>query len=60
MENNIGYIYVLTPVGITEKTKLTSQFLRRKMDEYEVLKGEIEELKSEICSASDYQIPFSK
>ena len=29
--NKINYIYVLTPRGITEKTKLTINFMKRKM-----------------------------
>ena len=37
----INYIYVLTPKGITEKTKLTINFMKRKMEEYEELKKEV-------------------
>ena len=40
--NKINYIYVLTPRGITEKTKLTINFMKRKMKEYEELKKEID------------------
>ena len=39
--NKINYIYVLTPKGISEKTKLTVNFMKRKMKEYEELKNEI-------------------
>ena len=39
--NKINYIYVLTPKGIAEKTKLTMNFMKRKMKEYEELKREI-------------------
>ena len=39
--NKINYIYVLTPRGITEKTKLTLNFMKRKMREYDELKKEI-------------------
>ena len=46
-KNKFGYIYVLTPQGISEKALLTSRFLRRKMAEYEALKHEIEALKAE-------------
>ena len=38
----IGYFYVLTPKGISEKTKLTLSFMKRKMKEYDELKKEIE------------------
>ena len=41
--NKINYFYVLTPKGIQEKTRLTLNFMKRKMDEYEQLKKEISE-----------------
>ena len=47
-QNKFGYVYLLTPKGIAEKASLTSSFLKRKMDEYEALKVEIETLKSEL------------
>ena len=37
----INYIYVLTPKGITKKTKLTVNFMKRKMKEYDELKFEL-------------------
>ena len=40
--NKINYIYVLTPKGIADKTKLTINFMKRKMKEYEELKSEID------------------
>ena len=40
--NKVGYIYILTPKGIAEKTKLTINFMKRKMKEYEELKKEID------------------
>lgn len=46
-KNKFGYIYVLTPSGISEKARLTGKFLKRKMTEYEALKEEIETLKRE-------------
>ena len=39
--NKINYIYVITPRGITEKTKLTINFMKQKMQEYDELKKEI-------------------
>ena len=39
--NKINYIYVLTPRGLVEKTKLTLNFMKRRMKEYEDLKKEI-------------------
>ena len=37
----INYIYILTPKGITEKTKLTINFMKIKMKDYDELKKEI-------------------
>ena len=40
--NKIGYAYILTPKGIKQKTKLTINFMKRKMKEYDELKKELE------------------
>ena len=40
--NKLNYIYILTPKGISEKTKLTVNFMKRKMHEYDELKKELE------------------
>ena len=40
-KKKINYIYKLTPYGISEKTKLTINFMRRKMKEYDELKKEL-------------------
>ena len=40
--NKINYIYILTPKGIKEKTKLTVNFMKRKIKEYDELKKELE------------------
>jgi len=40
--NKLNYIYILTPEGIKEKTKLTVNFMKRKMNEYDELKKELE------------------
>ena len=37
------YIYVLTPKGVSEKTKMTIDFMKRKMQEYDELKKELNE-----------------
>ena len=47
-KNKFGYIYVLTPQGLSEKLTLTSRFLKRKIAEYEALKAEIDGLNAEI------------
>ena len=41
--NKIKYLkYVITPKGISERTKLTMNFMKRKMREYDELKKELE------------------
>ena len=46
--NKSAYIYLLTPKGIEEKSKITLHFLKRKIDEYELLRMEIDELQREV------------
>lgn len=55
-KNKFGYVYVLTPSGISEKAVITHRFLKRKMDEYESLKSEIELLQSEVNKVSNVQV----
>ena len=45
--SKLGYFYLVTPKGIAAKTKLTMQFLKRKLIEYDELKTEIEALEKE-------------
>ena len=40
--NKLNYFYVLTPKGITTKTTLTINFMKRKMREYEELQKELD------------------
>ena len=49
-KNKLRYAYLLTPAGVAEKSKLTAEFLRRKVAEYETLQAEIETLKVEMNS----------
>lgn len=46
-KKKIGYMYILTPKGVSEKFQQTQSFLQRKTLEYERLKIEIESLKKE-------------
>ena len=42
-KNKVKYIqYILTPKGISERTRLTINFMKRKMQEYDELKKEID------------------
>ena len=45
--NKAGYAYLLTAKGIEEKGNLTISFLKFKIQEYELLKSEIEQLQQE-------------
>ena len=47
-KNKFKYVYLLTPQGISEKVALTSRFLKRKIQEYETLKAEIESLRQAV------------
>ena len=46
--NKRAYLYVLTPQGIEAKALISVRFLQRKMEEYEALRQEIEQLKTEL------------
>ena len=44
--NKINYLqYIITPKGISERTKLTINFMKRKMREYDELKKELKKYK---------------
>jgi EPS-associated MarR family transcriptional regulator len=40
-----AYLYYLTPKGMDEKARVTLRFLKSKLDEYEAIKVQIEELR---------------
>lgn len=46
-DNKLAYAYLLTPRGVEEKARITVQFLKYKVQEYERLRAEIEELQRE-------------
>lgn len=46
-QNKAAYMYLLTPRGIEQKASLAVRFLRVKMQEYEALKLEIEQIRKE-------------
>ncbi|MCR4297786.1 MAG: MarR family EPS-associated transcriptional regulator [Gallionella sp.] len=46
-DNKLAYAYLLTPGGIEEKARMTVYFLKYKVQEYERLRAEIEELQRE-------------
>jgi EPS-associated MarR family transcriptional regulator len=46
-DNKLAYTYLLTPRGVEEKARMTVHFLKYKVQEYERLRQEIEELQRE-------------
>ena len=53
--NKVSYIYLLTPKGIEQKTRLTFSFLALKLEEYEMLKKEISKLKQDAAKLQSKQ-----
>lgn len=43
-QNKLAYMYLLTPSGIEEKSSITMRFLKAKIEEYELLQTEINQL----------------
>jgi EPS-associated MarR family transcriptional regulator len=57
-QNKVAYAYLLTPSGIAEKAALTGRFLKRKLEEYEALRAEIETLQQETqCREGGHSTP---
>ena len=52
-EDKRRYAYILTPKGMSEKSAITRKFLARKIQEYNSLKAEIDELTQEINDAAE-------
>ena len=47
--NKISYLqYIITPKGISERTKLTINFMKRKMKEYDELKRELKKINKNV------------
>lgn len=44
-KNKIKYLYFITPEGMSLKTKLTINFMKRKMQEYDQLKKDLKNIK---------------
>lgn len=47
-KSKLRYAYLLTPAGVAEKSRLSAEFLKRKVAEYEVLQAEIVTIKTEL------------
>ena len=57
-KHKLAYAYLLTPAGMAEKAALTGRFLTRKVQEYERLKAEIDQLQQEACAQSNIFAPL--
>jgi EPS-associated MarR family transcriptional regulator len=53
--NKKTYAYYLTPQGIEEKARVTGRFLKRKMQEYESIEREIEQLRREVKAIGELE-----
>ena len=51
-KHHLGYAYLLTAAGISQKASMTSNFLKRKMAEYEALQAEIAALQAELTGGN--------
>jgi EPS-associated MarR family transcriptional regulator len=54
--NKLAYMYLLTPSGIEEKSAITAQFLKIKMQEYANLEAEIDQLRHEAIQTNKQQL----
>lgn len=52
-KKKIAYMYILTPKGISAKAIQTYSFLQRKMQEYDRLREEIDNLKREMEDSNE-------
>ncbi len=51
--DKLAYAYLLTPEGVAAKAELTRNFLARKIEEYDALRLEIEQLRVESEAAAE-------
>jgi EPS-associated MarR family transcriptional regulator len=52
-KHHLGYAYLLTPSGMAHKASMTKHFLKRKLEEYEALRAEIETLQIDMGEQSE-------
>lgn len=55
-KHRLGYAYLLTPAGLSQKAEMTTSFLRRKMAEYEALQVEIAALQQELAAKAPHAV----
>ncbi len=59
-DNKLAYAYLLTPVGVSEKIRLTRDYLRHKEQEYTAIVAEIESLRREVSAHGHADSPEIK
>ena len=53
-KRKFNYLYMLTPKGVSEKTRITINFMKQKMKEYDELQSELKEnkkIKNDKCKS---------
>jgi len=56
-DNKLAYAYLLTPVGVSEKIRMTRDYLRQKELEYTAIVAEIESLRREVSAQGHVDTP---
>jgi len=56
-KHHLGYAYLLTPAGVAQKAALAHNFLKRKLNEYEALRAEIESLTAQVAPSDAPECP---
>jgi EPS-associated MarR family transcriptional regulator len=51
-KKKMGYMYVLTPTGVSEKVKVTIKFLEIKQRQYDQMKKDIAKLQKEVLNTN--------
>ena len=46
-KRKLNYLYILTPKGVSKKTRITVNFMKQKMREYDELQSELKENKND-------------
>ncbi len=52
-DNKLAYVYMLTPIGMGERLRMTQAFLARKEHEFSMLQNQISRLRSELAERVD-------
>ena len=56
-DNKATYAYLLTPRGIEAKSRITARYLKRRLEEYDKLRQEIQMLQEEVRNQANSDSP---